>query len=217
MSPADRAQVEQAKFNAEMAKREAGNIMTSARENSGLFTEQAEKTLSQGVATLGKTGNLGENVTDLSTVKTGIDVGSTETSEITGLKTQKATLEKQLSGSSKTDTLGRSSIEKELKTVNEQLGILGTTTTSDITSPEALKFASGSDLLTMVTTRDLMERDKRTSMRNAQTEAMTALKSGENYTKAASTYSDAGLWNTMTSILGTGAGIFSLGKTAKWW
>jgi hypothetical protein len=228
MSPADKAQIETAKFNAEMSKREAGNIMTSATESIGQFTEEAQKQLGQGVAILGKTGNLG-NVKN-TTPTSGIDVGASETSEVTALRTRKSELEKQLTGLSKTVTTHTGDTEnesitsanpeytktqKELKTLTEQLGTVGSGA-ADIKTPEALLYASGSDLLSMVTTRDSMERDKRTLLRNAQTDAMTALKSGENYEKQAKTLSSASPWNTFSSILGTGMGALGFGKKMEW-
>lgn len=219
MNPADRAAIESAKANAAMARRDAGLLMESGGENARMFTDRAEQQLAQGIAILGKTGNLslGENAP----IQTGVGVGEMETPEakkyrsdtlarIAELKANPE-LEGDVKGLSRSERARRNA--EEIANLEEALKSLGPAGGGqrDIALPTELLHASGSDLLTMITTRDMFERDKRTIMRGAQNEAMSMLLAGENYDEQAGWAKQAADWNTFNTVLGTGlkiAGMF---------
>jgi hypothetical protein len=228
MNPADQAQIAAAKYNAEMARRDAGNLMTSATENAGLFTTKAEQQLAEGMAILGKTGNLSTETN--APVQSGLALGSKVSQETidyrTQLETTIADLNKQLTnpnldqqGGMKSTATGTvqvapgpssSDIKDKLKAAEDALAILSVGGgTKDISSPEALLHASGSDLLTMVNTRDALERDKRTLIRNAQSQAISMFKAGEQYDTQAKYAESAANWNMWSTILGGGLKIAS--------
>jgi hypothetical protein len=101
--------------------------------------------------------------------------------------------------------------QAEIKKSQDALAALGSGEVASVTAPDSLAFASGSDLLTMVTTRDMLERDKRTMLRSAQNDAVAMVKTGENYDAAAGYAKKAADWNTWNTILNGGlkiAGMF---------
>ena len=211
MNPADEAQIEAAKFNAEMARRDAGLLMTSAAEHARMFTSKGEQLLAQSIAILGKTGGLGTEKGE--PLAQGTALGARETEELGGyrieLETKIDKLMKKLeesetkSGKKQKEEL-RDDIEAARKEL-ERLGVEGVgVETADIRSPEAMLYASGSDLLTIVNTRDALERDKRTLMRGAQSEAIAMLKAGEQYDVQAAYAKQAATWNTWQTILSGG-------------
>jgi len=215
VNPADEAQVEQAKFNAREAKRQAGLLMGDVTTNALRFNEQAEQKLSQGVAVLGKTGNLGFDKSE--SPDTGIDVGTTQAIPVVDLKNAIADLEKQIAEAPEyvdyTDSEGNTTqranditeLERKLSTAQEQLGALtGPDKVPSIAGPDSLLYASGSDLLTMTSLRDKMERDKRALIRKGQSEAYSMLLAGENFENQAGYAREAGQYNMWANILGGG-------------
>jgi hypothetical protein len=229
MNSATKAQAEAAKYNAKAAKRDASNLMTTAQESAESYTERANSELSQAMAILGKTGNLS---TEENAAKTSdIDVGSYDTEEVKALRSESSTLAAELAKTEKTittestesgggvtsDNPEYTELSEKLKDVNEKLSIIGTGGGgTQIEASDALLHASGSDLLTMVSTRDALERDKRTQMRNYQTEAMSYLNASEQYEEQAGYLEDAASWDTWSTILGAGTGILSLGTSWGW-
>jgi hypothetical protein len=232
MNPADQAQIAQAQFNADMARRDAGNLMDEASANAQLFVQKENQNLATGVAALGKTGNLGFTKNELPT--SGVGLGATDTKESLDLKKQyqgdvsaadaarttvmqqaaswgfKGTYEDLLKSGANIPKSELDIIEKG-KNSADALNSLPTNSEPSVALPDAAAYASGSDLLTLVTTKDLMERDKRTMMRSAQNDAVAMLKTGANYDAAAGYASQAAQWNTWNTILGTGlkiAGLF---------
>lgn len=211
MNPADEAQVEQYKYNAREARRQAGLLMGDVTTNALRFNEQAEQSLSQGVALLGKTGSLSFEKSEAPS--TGVDVGTVEGPEVAELRARVAAAQKELEEAPETTIndegsevpYDTSELEANLADLQSQL----TTLTSagqvpTITGPESLLYASGSDLLTLTSLRDKMERDKRALIRKGQSEAYTMLLAGENYSEQAGYAREAGQYNMWSSILGGG-------------
>jgi len=221
MNPADQAQIESAKFNAEMARRDAGLLMTSAAEHARMFTSKGEQLLAQSIAILGKTGGLGTEKGE--PLAQGTALGARETEEfgeyLAELKAKvnkyKDVGDSDLTGDEKiAATEAAIEMEEEGFDLDAALKILETMEgkeLADIRSPEAMLYASGSDLLTIVNTRDALERDKRTLMRGAQSETVAMLKAGEQYDVQAGYAKQAATWNTWQTILSGGlkiAGLF---------
>jgi hypothetical protein len=184
VNPADEAAVQQAKFNAREAKRQAGLLMDDIRTNALRFNEQAEQQLAQGVAILGKTGNLGSEKSEAPS--TGIALGDANdpAAELYD-KTQEARAQRNRSVVPGPDV---------------KLGV----DVASITAPDSLLYASGSDLLTMTSLRDKMERDKRSLIRKGQSEAYSMLLAGENFTEQAGYAREAANYNMWSTILGGG-------------
>jgi len=215
MNPADEAQIEAAKFNAEMARRDAGLLMTSAAEHARMFTGKGEQLLAQSIAILGKTGGLGTKKGE--PLAQGTALGARETEE---LGEYRAELEKKIKDLTEALEAGQpkkiaKNLEADIESAQKTLAGLGVegvdVETADIRTPEAMLYASGSDLLTIVNTRDALERDKRTLMRGAQSEAIAMLKAGEQYETQAAHAKEAATWNTWQTILSGGlkiAGLF---------
>jgi hypothetical protein len=219
MNPADQAQIEQAKFNASQARKDAGNLITSATQNAQMFTNQAEQKLAQGMTILGKTGNLSGDTS--APMESGVPLGANNNAD--WLK-QKADLEASIPDlTSRVNDPHALQPEHDkavqnLQNAKDSLTALGAggSALQDIRNPDALLHASGSDLLTMVTTRDAMERDKRTLMRNAQSEAVKALQAGENYDKMGEYAPQAASCNTWSTILGGGLKIAGMAAGFGW-
>jgi len=215
MNPADEAQIESAKFNAEMARRDAGLLMTSAAEHAQMFTGKGEQLLAQSIAILGKTGGLGTKKSE--PLAQGTALGARKTEELGEYRTE---LEKKIDMLTKALEAGQprgvaKRMEADIESAQKTLAGLGVegvdVKTADIRTPEAMLYASGSDLLTIVNTRDALERDKRTLMRGAQSEAIAMLKAGEQYETQAAHAKEAATWNTWQTILSGGlkiAGLF---------
>jgi hypothetical protein len=215
MNPADQAQIAAAEYNAEMARHDAGALLGSAAENSQRFAESAEKLLAKGMAVLGKTGNL--STEESLPVLSGIDVGATESQDITDYRSEleKKIADLQAQAAAPGPRLPKPSVEQarldEIKAAQDALALLGNAPVTEVPSPDELLHAGGSDLLTMVSTRDALERDRRTLMRSAQNEAVAMLKAGDQYDVNADYARQAADWNTWNTILGTGlkiAGLF---------
>ena len=215
MNPADEAQIEAAKFNAVMARRDAGLLMTSAAEHARMFTGKGEQLLAQSIAILGKTGGLGTEKGE--PLAQGTALGARETEEIGEYRTELETKIDELTEEleKKIHKYKKKHIKEDLDAAKKELASLGAAgvdvETADIRTPEAMLYASGSDLLTIVNTRDALERDKRTLMRGAQSEAIAMLKAGEQYETQAAHAKEAATWNTWQTILSGGlkiAGLF---------
>jgi hypothetical protein len=206
-NPADRAAIEAAQANATASRRDASMLLESGAENARRFTESAEQQLARGMVALGKTGNL--SVEENALPESGIALGSTDTEES---KAYRKTVTDRIAEIRKNrnfrsdENAAPGTPHRELWDLEQSLNAMGPegSTVADIRNPEALRHASGSDLLTMVTTRDSFERDKRTIMRGAKNEAMTMLLSGENYDEQANWAKKAMDYNTFQTILGTG-------------
>ncbi len=95
MNPADEALIESAKFNAEMARRDAGLLMTSAAEHARMFTSKGEQLLAQSIAILGKTGGLGTEKGEPITSGTALGTRTTQELEdrLVAIRTLKTKLE----------------------------------------------------------------------------------------------------------------------------
>lgn len=205
-NPADRAAIEAAQANAAASRRDASMLLETGAENARMFTASAEQQLARGMVALGKTGNL--SVEENALPESGIALGDTDTDESRKyrreLEAEIAKLRKE--GNEPDETRSPGNARRQLWDAEQALKALGPkgSTVADIRNPEALRHASGSDLLTMVTTRDSFERDKRTIMRGAKNEAMTMLISGENYEEQAGWAKKAMDYNTFQTILGTG-------------
>ena len=208
MNPADQAQVEQAKWNASEARRAAGSLMGSAQESAQLFTTQAQQLLATGMTTLGKSGNLSTETSALP--NSGIGVGTTDSKEYFAeiARLQKIIEDKGF------DPAKQESYDTQaakVKSAQDSLSALESSSANvaDIQNPDALLHASGSDLLTMVTTRDALERDKRTMMRNAQAEAAAMIRTGAQWDVNADYSRQAAEYNMWTNILNLGLKVAS--------
>lgn len=203
MNPADKAQVEQAKFNAKMAKREAGLTLEDTALQADRFTEQARQTLGQGVAILGKTGSLGFQRS--ARPDTGIDLGIGIDPELAAkARRTPRPVEPDYRGM---DEEGRGRAERDyqnqLKDWEERereaqiarRGIAEIQGVPEIELPGASLYASGSDLLTMASLRDKMERDKRRLTLEGTRDAYTYLLSGENFDEQAAYAKKAARYN----------------------
>jgi hypothetical protein len=212
-NPADEAAVLAAQANAEASRRDASLMLESAGENARMFVESAEQQLAKGVAILGKTGNLSTEESALPS--SGVAVGSEVSDEATKYRRElEAELEKlNPRGNREGEEDAPEGTKRrrmwEIEQALEAMGPEGDTT-ADIRNPSALAHASGSDLLTMVTTRDTFERDKRTLLRGAQNEAMTSLIAGENYNEQALWAERAKQQNVQKTILGAGLKVIGM-------
>jgi paraquat-inducible protein B len=243
-SPADEAAVQQVQYNADMSRRDAGNLMTEATANAAMFTTKAEQQLAQGMTVLAKTGNL--SVDTGTAMQSGIATGPKDTTEFSSiqsdLQNQATDLNKQIAdaqaklamasklptasqveggkggqnGPSEYDTLQTQikNAQSKLTDVQTKLTPMGSggAGLQDIKNPDALLHAGGSDLLTMVSTRDQMERDKRTLFRSGENTAVSMLKAGEQYDVNAQYAKEAASWNSWQTILGAGIKIAGLAK-----
>jgi hypothetical protein len=203
-NPADEAAVKQAQYNAAMARRDAGLLGTEAIANAAQFTTQAEQRLAQGMAILGKTGNL--SVDPGTAMESGVALGAKDTTEFTDLQKKAEDVAKKIADAGGVQTSAgaiQKAIADNIDTQHSALGP-GGKALQDIRNPDALLHASGSDLLTMVSTRDQMERDKRTLFRSAENTQVAMLKAGEQYDVNAQYAKEAADWNTWATILGAG-------------
>jgi len=207
MNPADEAAVKQAEYNATMARRDAGNLGTEAIANAAQFTTQAEQKLAQGMVILGKTGNL--SVDTGAAMESGIALGNKDTAEATAYRTELT----KTANDPNIYQHGSKEANKKQAAI-DALAALGPggAALQDIRNPDALLHASGSDLLTMVSTRDAMERDKRTLFRSGENTQVAMMKAGEQYDVNAQYAKEAANWNTWTTILGGGIKLAEMGK-----
>lgn len=212
-NPADEAAIEEAKFNAEMARRDAGHIMSEASQQAALFTAGAEQTLARGMTILAKTGNLGTTDSTAPT-PSGIGVGSAESGEVQALRDKIAKDEASLEelggapdtgGDENANPSASTALMDQIAKEKRDLAILEESgTVKEIDAPTMLLRASGSDLSTMINLRDSMQRDVNTAMRSAQNDALTMLKNAGHYDQAAVFANRAAQYNTMNTILGYG-------------
>lgn len=132
-----------AREDADELRRDAERTMAEVIDQSDQVREFGERSLSTGMTVLGKTGALG--FSDSLTRDSGVDVGTLESDELTRLREAGAT---------------------------DDVAVLErANATQAIGGPSNLLRASGSDLLSMVHTRDMIERDRRKLIRMGQQEA----------------------------------------------
>lgn len=197
MNPADKAQVAQAEFAAQMARRDAGLITENTRQAAQDFTQQAESVLSQGVAVLGKFGNLGfeRSKEPGSTVDVGETVTTQDLVKHSGV---------QRKAESRAEVDQAVAAYESAQKVERDLGGI-----EEIETPGSVLYSSGSDLLTMTSLRDRMERDKRRLVRQGAHDAFSALLAGENYEQQSEYADRAATYNMFSNILRTGVNVAS--------
>jgi hypothetical protein len=225
-NPADQAAVEDAKFKAALARTDAGNTMKMLTEQTQQYKNSAEQTLSKGMVSLAISGNTGFK--DSAAPAMPGAVGATDPEEIVKLKSELPALEQQLATLPQTVEAGDaegdggrgrggpqanpeySALQAKIADIKDKISVVGTDMAPTISDPSMLLRASGSDLLTMMNTREMMQRDLNTFIRTQKNEAMTMLKNAGNYDKAASYAKQAANYNTMSTILGYGFKIAGL-------
>ncbi len=228
------AQRRQQEFQAQQARSQATNLLSDTAENARRFNERAEGTLSQGVAVLGKTGSLG--FARNAGPETGIELGQKVddgglSAEVSGLESKLAEArereeQRQASGfnnsgedTGSTNMVNRGGgyirgLEKELEEKQGQLSKFNELRdVANIEGPGSMSFATGSDLLSMATTRDKMERDKRDFMRRSSRDAAAAFDTGEMFDTQAELTRQAGQFDVLSGIFDTATSILGLGST----
>lgn len=225
-NPADQAAIEDAKFKAEMARTDAKNTMTTLSEQSQLFKQSAEQTLANGMVSLAMSGNTGFSESEAPA--SAAAVGSSDSEAVATLKTDVAAMQEELAntpstiqqtvegkdGDSSTQTVENpdyTRLQAEIATAQEKLDVVGKNVTPTISNPSMLLKASGSDLLTLMNTRDMMQRDLNTYSRTQKNSALTMLENAGNYDLAAEYAAAESSYDTLSTILGFGfsvAGLF---------
>lgn len=231
-NPADKAAIEDAKFKAEMSRIDAGNTMTTLTEQSQQFSAGAAQALSKGMVSLAMSGNTGfqDSATPL---MPGV-VGSQDPETVIKLREDIAGMQEQLAntpseiertvyrgrggpegeGGRETTTMVANSeyarLQAEIATAQEKLDVVGVDAAPRIQDPSMLLRASGSDLLTMMNTREMMQRDLNTYVRSQKGAALTMLENAGNYDLAAEYAKDTMNYNTLNTILGYGFKIAGL-------
>lgn len=222
-NPADDAAIEDAKFKAEMSRIDAGNVMTQLAEQNQQYKAGASQALAKGMVSLAMSGNTGFK--DATNPDMPGAVGSTDPTQIAEMKTKLPTLLKELAATPETITVttsgggkngegGEGTTEKAnpaytelqstIKEMQGQLAVVGGDSTPTIQDPSMLLKASGSDLLTMMNTREMMQRDLNTFNRSQKGAALTMLQNAGAYDTAAMYAEQTKNYNTMNTILGWG-------------
>lgn len=234
-NPADQAAIEDAKFKADMARTDAANTMTTLTEQSQQFGAGAKQALAKGMVTLAMTGNTGftnnaapvmpalagsqdpQTVVDLRADLESLQAKLADTpSEIEKIVTRRRGRRGEDGDGGETITTMVANpeytrLQGEIAAAQEKLSVVDLDVAPRISDPSMLLRASGSDLLTMMNTREMMQRDLNTYIRSQKGAALTMMENAGNYDLAAVYAEDTKNYNTLNTILGFGfkvAGLF---------
>lgn len=225
-NPADQAAIEDAKFKAEMSRVDAANAMTTLTEQSQQFGAGAKQALAKGMVSLAMSGNTGfkdSPAPDMPAL-----AGAQDPQTLVDLRNDLASMQERLAGmpSQIEQTVsGREDreitrmvanpeytrLEGEIASAQEKLSVVDLDVAPRISDPSMLLRASGSDLLTMMNTREMMQRDLNTYIRSQKGAALTMMENAGNYDLAAEYAKETKNYNTLNTILGFGfkvAGLF---------
>jgi hypothetical protein len=219
-NPADKAAIEDAKFKAEMSRIDAGNAMTTLTEQSQQFSAGAAQALSKGMVSLAMSGNTGfqDSVAPLMPGA----IGNQDPETVIKLRGDLPAMQEKLAntpsviedtfsyGGGSYENPEYSRLQAEIASAQEKLDVVGADVAPRIQDPAMLLRASGSDLLTMMNTREMMQRDLNTYVRSQKGASLTMLENAGHYDVAAE-YAEATMrYNTLNTILGYGLKIAGL-------
>lgn len=204
-NPADEAAAADARFKAAQARADAGNIMNQLTTKTQQYKKSAEQTLARGMVSLAMSGNLG--FTENTAPGSSGAVGSTEPESVKKLREAKTDRDPfgliDSVSERATGGAGENSTDKTLDVVGTDVGVT-------IEDPSMLLKASGSDLLTLMNTREAMQTDINTFIRSQKDSALTMLKNAGHYDSAAASADAQSQYDTINSILGWGFKIAGL-------
>ncbi len=215
-NPELKAKEKEYTWRAEQSRIQARQTLEWGRERIADFSMQGEELLAQGVTLLGKTGSLAESkgaepgyLTDV-----GLKDSAEAQSKINDLQKQLDELSpedftritrqggREGNNVTVTDTAAYEAKKKELEDQLTQYRTLeGLGKTAQITGPEQMRYATGSDLTALAATRTLLERDRRRMIRSGQQSALAMLEAGQMYDVQADYMKDAQAWDTASTVL----------------
>ena len=224
-NPADQAAIEDAKFKAEMSRVDAANTMTTLTEQSQQFAASANQALANGMVSLAMSGNTGFKdtaVPDMPAL-----AGSQDPETVVNLRNDLAAMQEKLANTpSEIERVvtGREDreittmianpdytrLQGEIASAQEKLAVVDKDVAPQISDPSMLLKASGSDLLTMMNTREMMQRDLNTYVRSQKGSALTMMENAGNYDLTAEYAKEQKSYDTLNTILGFGFGVAGL-------
>lgn len=222
-------QKKQLKAQAKETRRQAGIAYKSGMEQAGEITQESNASLSQAMALLGKTGNLGvaNDAIDFKGIESGVDTGSLKGDSVKSLEgkdyeskakelTDKIADLKKKQDDYYADRDGTTafkkydpdirSLEKELKAVKKDQKNLSIITKDidkigDISAGETANLTSGSTALNLKTFQDKLTKARNKYVNQVQEDVYSALLNAKNMNAQATLAGKASGWQNFSTIL----------------
>ena len=224
------AQADQYSFQADQARKHAARITKETGSQLTIFGEQAQQTLGRGVYALARAGNLGWD--KQKRLATGVDLGKTAGEDFQAIQDEiDALTEYKKLKNRKDETIMRpwkslfegdvfsSADEKRMEEIEQQYDVdrdigalqdelarLKEVAGDETGTPELTDAAlatTGSDLLAMSRTRDILERTRRRYLRDVQHTVYDLHENAEQYDQQAASAEAAANIERMNQVFGT--------------